>query len=308
MNTSRLPHCCIVFAFLAPAFAHGITLTGSIYEGFNYTTTNNGADNTSDGDLGGNTGGTGWGATPLEWSNSGTAANTSTVLNIAPLGLTYPGLESSGGALNLNALAPVGGTANTTQNFFRLLNQGGAIDSGTFYFSLLLENDSPSQRTINFAFFGANSEKFAVGQFSPAATASNGNIALTQLNAAPVQIGTPPIPLGQDITHLLVGRVDFNVSGTTDRLRLYVDPVLDGSGEPASAYIDVATVDFGSIDQVRPFVGNTTTTPAHTASIGTFDEIRLGPSYAAVTVPEPGSASLILLTASGLALRRKRRP
>src|SRR5687767_4711113 len=69
---------------LAPTFAHAISLTNTLYEGFNYTTTDNPADNTTDGDIGGNTGGTGWGSPPSIWTDAA-----STTLNIVSPGLLY---------------------------------------------------------------------------------------------------------------------------------------------------------------------------------------------------------------------------
>ncbi|HEV7867891.1 MAG TPA: PEP-CTERM sorting domain-containing protein [Chthoniobacteraceae bacterium] len=290
---------------LAPTLAHAISLTNFLYEGFNYTTTDNPADNTSDGDIGGNTGGTGWGIVPSEWSNSATT-NTSTVLNIVNPGLSYPGLLTSGNALNLNAANPVGGTANSIQNFFRAFNQGGSIDSGVFYFSVLLRKEIASERTINLAFFEGTTEKFAVGQFSPAANDSNGTFGATQLNAPPLITSASPIAFGIGATYLLVGKVEFNTGGadpTFDRFTLYVNPTT--SAEPATPYFQVATANLGGLDRVRPFVGNTS--GADTASSGTYDDIRLGPTYQSVTpVPEPGSVSLLGFCATVLLARRRR--
>jgi hypothetical protein len=298
MNISLAQSCLLASAaalLLTSSPAHAISLTNFIYEGFNYTTTDNPSDNTSDGDIGANTGGTGWGATPSAWTDAA-----STTVNVISPGLLYAGLPTTGNALNLNAVP-----TNTTQSFFRLLNQSGAIDTGTFYFSFLVRKDVDSPRTINVSLFSANAERLTFGQFSPTATSTNGNIGITQLNAAPGIVGATPIPFNLGTTYLLVARVDFNVSGALDRVRLFVNPALNGL-EPATPYIDVTTVDIVSVDQVRPFVGNASTAPVAAASNATFDEFRFGPTYSAVTVPEPTAAALLALAGGMLTARRRR--
>lgn len=309
MNTPPLtrPLAVALATLLAPAVSHAAAISGTIYEGFDYTTTDNPGDNTADGDIAANNGGTGFGGVTT-WGTASGGTGTNTVLNVATPGLTYTGLVTTGNALNLNAVAPVGGTANSTQSYFRPLGQ--TIDTGSLYFSILLRKDVDTQRTINFALFGGGGEHLTVGQFSPASTFSNGNIGMVQNNLTPVPLVGAAIPLNLGATYLLVGRVDFNVdpSGpnpTFDRLVLYVNPT-PGAAEPVgSEYINNTGFNIGTIDQMRPFAGNTAS--PYNAANATFDEARFGSTFESVTpIPEPGSFALLGLAAGGLMMRRRR--
>lgn len=291
---------------LAPIFVHAVALTTTLHEGFDYIETNNPDDDTRDGDIFGNNGGTGFGEG--NWGVTSTGGLPNSTLNVITPGLAFSGLATTGGALQLNAT-----TTGRDENFFRPLNQ--ALDAGTFYFSFLVRKDLEGLRTINLAFYGVGpnssftTERVAVGQFGGRSTSSMGNFAVAQFNSVgsgPLTFAPAPTSFESGPTYLLVGRIEFNVSGQNDMLTLYVNPTV-GKSEPAIPSLQTAAeFDYGAITHVRPFSGGSQVGSVLPAIEGTFDEIRLGPTYASVTVPEPGSWALLGMTASCLLLRRRR--
>lgn len=289
----------ITAALLVGTAAQAVPYSGSAYEGFDYGTANDPANDTNDGDLINNTGGTGFGS--AAW-----LSGVSTV-NISSGSLAYPGVTATGNRLTFDASA-----ANQTQNEFR--NVGATVDSGSFYFSFLVRRNNTTFRTFNFALFTGTAsagEKFAVGQYGTATTSSDGNFAAAFLNNGAVLTAGSPVAVGTGVTHLVVGRIDFDVNGTlNERARIYIDPSAT-EGEPATPYLDlISPSDLGSFDTIRPFAGNNVTSgnlfPAVSAD---FDEIRLGTSYASVVpglaVPEP--SVLGLAGVGALAMLRSRR-
>jgi hypothetical protein len=272
----------LTIAVLAPPAALAVSLSGPIYEPFDYTTVD-GVD-TSDGDLNGNNGGTGFGAPPTAWVQTTPAADGAIVAG------SLAGLVTSGNRLRMDAVP-----LNTNKQDPRGLGQ--SIDTGTLYFSFLTEKNNVSNRTINVAFFTGTTEKLGIGQYGTAAGTSNGNFAMVFLNSNPgnlIQNTTAPIAYGVDVPHLVIGRIDFNASGVNERVRFYIDPS-SYTIEPAVPYLDNSGFDLGAIDIFRPFTGNTVATPLDAVSAD-FDEFRFDTTYAGVAVtgliPEPSAALL----------------
>lgn len=269
---------------------------GPAYEPFDYGTANDTANDTNDGDLISNTGGTGFGS--AAWASGVTS------VNINGGSLAYTGVNSAGNRLRFDG-------ALGTQNEFRNV---GTVDSGSFYFSFLVSRNNTTNRTFNFALYSGTAstgEKFAVGQYGTATASSDGNFAMSFLNNGTILTSSSPIAVGTGVTHLVVGRLDFDASGTNERVRIYIDPSATG-GEPATPYLDgISPLDLGSFDNIRPFAGNTLTTGnAFQAVSADFDEIRLGTSYAAVVpigVPEPSVLGLFGVGALAVARGRRRR-
>src|ERR1043166_253654 len=81
-------------------------------------------------------------------------------------------------------------------------------------------------RTMNLAFFNGTTERFAVGQIGAAAGNTAGNIGLLMNNSNPgglVQNTVNPIAMGVGVTHLTIGRIDWNPAGF-ETVTLWVDP------------------------------------------------------------------------------------
>ena len=299
----------ILTTVCATQISFAAAIVGSMHESFDYTdgtqfinnsTLNGGQGWNLSGNLDANAATANWGAL----LNSGTNRFATTP------GLSYTAtgyLPASGNRLTLDA-----SVANVSQNIGRTLG-GQTIDSGTTYFSLLMSKNNDTIRTINWAFFNGTSERFAIGQIATAAGNSGGNIAMLMNNQNPaglIQNTTSPIAMGVGLTHLLIGRIDWNATGF-ETVTLWVDPTdATSEGAAGATYLSTSAFELTAITGVRPFVGNTAAGfPAVSAN---FDEFRLGGTWESVTslavVPEPASGALLGLGAMSLilALRRQR--
>ena len=247
------------------------------------------------------------------WGGTLTAGNGAKTVNVP--GLTYSAtgyLAPTGGKLTVD-----GATLNSTSNVGR--NIGQTIDTGVSFFSLLMaRNTADTIRTLNMAFENGTSEQLTVGQIGAAAGNSNGNIALLLNNTNPANLvqATTPIAMGNGITHLIIGRVDWNAgaantaaSGFNEIVTLWVDPTnVTTQAAAGNAYLTTNAFDVSGISAFRPFAGSTVAVgannPAMPAVSGSFDEIRLGGTWAAVTsaavVPEPATFVLAGLGLLGL--------
>jgi hypothetical protein len=179
-------------------------------------------------------------------------------------GLTYPGLPTSGGSSGGFGTRPISvsiGTDNTTL-YFSWLEKASANG----YDGLALDTGAP-----NGAFIGYNNSAYPEG-FHISDTAGNNK----------VFAGVPAVA-GQ--TYFLVLKAQF-LPGN-DRLALYVDPTPGGS-EPLTGAVDT------SIDVRQPSTVN-----IYTSGTQSFDELRVGTSFADVT---PTTAPLPSVAWCGLAL------
>ena len=240
----------------------------------------------------------------------GALLNAGSARTVNSPGLTYSAtnyLAPTGNKLTLDAA-----TGNATQNIGRTLG-GQTIDTGTTYFSFLVSKNTPdTQRTINLAFFNGTTEQMAVGQIGTAAGNTGGNIGLLMNNSNPAGLVTSanPIAMGNSITHLIVGRVDWNSAGTNEAVSIWVDPT-DVTSELAAGTVYASTTGFNltGMTAIRPFVGNNSGT--FNAVSANFDEIRLGGTWESVTsqaadVPEPATTALLAAGALGLCGVRRR--
>jgi hypothetical protein len=297
-----------------PPVASAAPISGVMHESFSdYGTTSFGnvtpPSSSQNGGSGWNTVGSGLVANDpgASW---GTALNAGSARTVTSPGLTFGStnyLAPTGNKLTLDAA-----TGNVTQNIGRTLG-GQTIDAGTTYFSFLISKNTPdTQRTINLAFFNGTAEQMAVGQIGTTAGNTGGNIGLLMNNSNPGGLVTSanPIAMGNGVTHLIVGRVDWN-GGGNETVSIWVDPS-DVTTEAAagSAYASTNGFNLTGMTAIRPFTGNNATGfPAVSAN---FDEIRLGGTWESVTslapeVPEPATTALLACGALGLCGARRRR-
>jgi hypothetical protein len=206
-------------------------------------------------------------------------------------------------------------TAGSTVINFRPFNTAAyPVGVNTFYFSMLGQQLTGDARAMNVALFmptgggngpGGSAELISVGHGTntPDGGPFNWGAFATGNGASGAYSGVSALSPA-----FLVLRVDLDVDGLNDRVRLYVNPDLDA--EPAVASVDFqdrnVLTGFGDIGRVRPFAGNSNGT--FLAAQAHYDELRLGTTWEAVTphlVPEPTSAALFFLGL--IALRRARR-
>lgn len=109
------------------------------------------------------------------------------------------------------------------------------------------------------------------------------------------RLASSTLPVGTQ-TALLVGRVDFALSG--DAIRLYVNPT-PGAPEPATAAASVTVPHAGTFNSIGFF---------NSGNNYAYDELRLGPTFESVTpVPEPSGFVLVGgALVGGWAVRRRR--
>jgi hypothetical protein len=311
---------CALTVVCSAQIVNAAAVVGSMSEPFAYPdatafATQTLPSTTNNGGLGFNATGTTAANDPnAAWGGTLTAGNGAKIVNVP--GLTYSAtgyLAPTGGKLTVD-----GATLNSTTNVGR--NLGQTIDTGTTFFSLLMaRNTADTIRTFNMAFENGTSEQLTIGQIGAAAGNSNGNIALLMNNVNPgglVQAATP-IAMGNNITHLIIGRVDWNAGPvnatnaalTNEIVTLWVDPTnVTTQAAAGNAYLTTNAFDDTGMSAIRPFAGSTVAAGANNIAMpavsGSFDELRVGGTWASVTsaavVPEPATIILAGLGFAGL--------
>ncbi len=205
-------------------------------------------------------------------------------------------------AVSDNALQRVSNLA--TRAMEAPINQ---LNTGTKWISFLIQNGGdtgsvPCGVVLN----GTNSDSLFVGfrtGFSPTLTGLGLATIVTGTQARTGTTGDlgPASNIDNTTTHFIAVKIDF--AAGADTVSLYVDPVI---GDPSPvAFTTVNTFDTGSIFYLG-FNGSS-------QPLTTFDELRVGDSYADVSprgtgIPEPGSISIVtgILIAAGARQRAHR--
>jgi hypothetical protein len=181
---------------------------------------------------------------------------------------------------------------------------GQFVDEGSLYFSYYTARANSFERSMNFALFNGETEKLAIGQFGSGSVNTHGDFAISFFNnSGNLRVSDTPINYGTGVTHLVIGRVDFNASGVNERVRIYIDPAQITDESQLVPYLDISDFDLGTVSAFRPFAGDAGTLGQVTAE---FDEIRFGATFSTVTVPEPGVAWSLLVGTLVVSLRKRR--
>ncbi|MGL4398898.1 MAG: PEP-CTERM sorting domain-containing protein [Luteolibacter sp.] len=265
-------------ALLHLALCSAASAALTVYDGFDYGAV-------SGGDLTGRNGGSGF-------SGAYTAGTNSTIYTTT--GLTYTGLQTTGGASQTaDGVLPVVTTIN-----FRGFT---AISSGDTWVSFLARRSATAGATTFAGLSFYNSTGIATGdaEFTISSAGTGGTWRLFDNNngGATTAVSTG-ITIAADTTYLLVAKIAWGagVSGT-ETVSLFVNPTLGSTPVTALASRDINMA--SNIDKVRIAGTN--------AVDYTFDEIRIGDSFASVTpVPEASTSTVLLLGLTSLAFRRRR--
>jgi hypothetical protein len=262
-------------ALLHLALCSAASAALTVYDGFDYGAVS--------GDLTTKNGGTGWTGAYTDSGNSTIYATT---------GLTYGTLQTTGGA----SLTADGG-ALTTLNFRGIT----AISSGETWVSFLARrNGAASTSTFaGISFYNSGGIAGTNSEFSIANGGAGGTWRLFDANNGGTTAFTSTSTLiASDTTYLLVARILWGAGGGgSETISLFVNPTLGLTPVTADASRDInMTTNF---DKVRIAGAN--------AVNYTFDEIRIGDSFASVTpVPEASTSAALLLGLCSVAFRRRR--
>lgn len=251
------------------AWCSSVRATLIAYEGFDYTASQS---------VAGLSGGTGWSGA---WGS--VAGGT---INVTSPGSTYPGLETAGNGVTVT---PTSGLTSTSRSF-------ATINSGTVYFSVLMDNTNGGTRVLGMRLFNNSTEVAGVGSPNGVTTWS------TWLGST---IKSSTVSTASNVPTVLVLRVDFNAVGNQEKIRLYVNPT-PGAAEPVTANAEYTGDVIAAINKIDLIAGYSN--GVQTTAIGTFDEVRIGTTWADVTpqaVPEAASAA-VLGSCAGVALLARR--
>jgi hypothetical protein len=238
----------------------------------------------------------------VPWLQAG--PGTGSQITIAADNLTVSGLAtSSGHSIN------VGGEGTSARFAF-----GGAITSGTVYFSFALRLTDVSAVTTSGIFWAGFNNSLGSQSTTPTTVSTR---LITKPSGAGFQIGLDrnsgqasafvydPTVYNLGDTVFVVGAYAINSGTANDVAKLWVNPssVTFGGAEPGGNLSFAGTGADITVNSLVIF-DRATTSPVGSTPVGIVDEVRVGTSWADVTppdvVPEPASAVCIGLGVLGL--------
>lgn len=230
------------------------------------------------------------------WTNNWSTAGGFTA--VPGSDLAYTGLTGATGLASAS-----GSGVSITRTF-------PAVSSGTIYFGALVQYSSATQsiRLINLVGTENTTNTFGtvlLGQYYP----NSPNTPMTQwVVARPADTGAVGSQIGADTsvtisttTTYLVGKIEFNTSGSNDSIWFWLNPSSSTDLQSNTGY------NGSLINQID--VGNMGSFDAYTTSSFTFDEVRISTMATDMfgAIPEPSTyAALAGLAALGFAALRRR--
>lgn len=180
------------------------------------------------------------------------------------------------------------------------------VSSGAVYFGAVVQYWA-ADYAIRFVEFSNGTSGVRLGQF----TGSGGESSTQWLDLMPVGGGLVGTNTGIAVTNqptYLVGKIEFNTSGSLDSMRLWINPA-GASDLQSNANASASSLNLYDIGSVNTFTYYLNTWNPSSPG-GYFDEIRVSTSASLMfgAIPEPSAYAVLAgLGALGLALRRLHR-
>jgi hypothetical protein len=208
------------------------------------------------------------------------------------------------GSLSFGALDTSGNSAraiqpqDVTSNLLRTFPLVSATSGSELWFSYLVRRETGNNTALIPAFTVTLEPSAGGGDDVIVGDIDGRNTLVVARGADPSNVGDTGVVTQTGTTYLLVAKISF-LPGA-DTVSLFVNPT-PGATAPATPQATKSDFNFTSLDRVRVFASSS-------LREWSYDEIRVGTTYADVAVPEPSAAGLLL---AGLAMgwgRRSRRP
>ncbi|MDD3181009.1 MAG: PEP-CTERM sorting domain-containing protein [Opitutaceae bacterium] len=237
----------------------------------------------------------------IGWTGNWSTASSSIFSAVPASDLTYTGLTGATGLGQTNAFKGAG-----------LGRYFPAVSSGTLYFGALVQYQSTYSGIRLIAVEGpgeGNSGFVSLGQYG--SNPYSAYTTLQYLDARPIS-GDVASQTGQSSgisittqTVYLVGKIQFNTSGTSDSIWFWVNPSSASDLQNTANYNAslINPYDIGSIGRFHVYVD-------HPSSGFYFDEVRVSTAAADMfgAIPEPSTyAALVGIIVLGVAAWRRRR-
>ncbi len=272
-------------AGVALALASAASAALIVYEPFDYPTGSlQGQTNPSNG---------------LTWLRAGTSANP-TAINVASGNLALPPTMTTpvGNSATINGIGD--GSGSTTR-----LALGQTISSGSVYYSFAFRADAltGSNNTIGGFFISFNNTGNTSQTTNPSVAPARIQSRIDPLDSSKYDLGIFNVTataastswssgLALGVTHFIVAGYTFNTGSATDDVAsLWIDPD-PSTFETATPPTPTVTGTGGDVS--APGIASILLRQSP-APFLTMDELRIGTDWGAVTTPEPGTTSLMLV-------------